>query len=194
MVDGLTFDEASHTYRMHGEVVPSVTQILKPLTNFDGIPPEVLRRKAALGTAVHRAVELHEQGDLDEESLHPMVAARFAAYLLWKAESGAAIKATEQKVWHPTLRYAGTLDLIAEINGAEWLIDIKNSAEFSPVWALQTAGYDACLPGRRNRAALMLNPDSTYAFHPFTKPEHAADLAVWSGIVTLHHWRTRNKV
>ena len=33
-MSGLTFDEATHTYRFNGNVVPGVTSILSPLTDF----------------------------------------------------------------------------------------------------------------------------------------------------------------
>ena len=35
-----------------------VSQILKPLSNFDGIEKDVLERKADIGTAVHKAIEM----------------------------------------------------------------------------------------------------------------------------------------
>jgi hypothetical protein len=38
----LTFDEASHTYRVGGEVWPGVTSVLEPLQFLDGIPWAVL--------------------------------------------------------------------------------------------------------------------------------------------------------
>ena len=38
----LTFDEATHTYRHAGAVVPGVTQLLAPLVNFDSLSDVVV--------------------------------------------------------------------------------------------------------------------------------------------------------
>ena len=59
----LTVDEASHTYRFGGALVPGVTCILRPLANFAGIPPDVLEAKANLGRRVHFACQLDDEQD-----------------------------------------------------------------------------------------------------------------------------------
>lgn len=47
----------------------------------------------------------------------------------------------EKRVKHPHHRYAGTLDLIGEIDGCFSLIDIKTSAKVYDDYRLQTAAY-----------------------------------------------------
>jgi hypothetical protein len=47
----------------------------------------------------------------------------------------------EKKVKHPNHRYAGTLDLLGEVDGAFSLIDIKTSAKVYEDYRLQTAAY-----------------------------------------------------
>ena len=49
----LTFDAEKHEYRWNGQLVPGVTSILEPLTDFSFVPPDVLRAAQDFGTAVH---------------------------------------------------------------------------------------------------------------------------------------------
>ena len=66
-----TFDEAAHAYTFEGKSVPSVTQVMRPITQlaYGAIPLEVLRKAAAFGTAVHACTELYDQDDLDPFSV-----------------------------------------------------------------------------------------------------------------------------
>jgi hypothetical protein len=71
MAGHLEFDAATHTYRLDGELVPSVTTVLKSvgLVEYSHIPQDVLQAAAHRGTAVHYALELLDRGELDYESL-----------------------------------------------------------------------------------------------------------------------------
>lgn len=191
---GLIRDEASHTYFFDGVRVPSVTQILKPLQDFSGIPPEVLARKSSIGTAVHAACEFDDLGELDPNSVHPVVAPYLAGYRKWRAEAGVEILECEAFVYHQRLRYAGQLDRIVRLSGRRWLVDLKTSFSFSPTWSLQTCGYAACRPDANElkRAALRLCSDGTYQWHPFDTPDYAADPLTWTSLVQVHHWKARH--
>lgn len=76
----LEFDSSSHTYRVGGVVVPSVTQILSPLVDFSMVTPDVLAAKAAIGTAVHLACELYDMDDLIEYDLDPVLVPYFEGW------------------------------------------------------------------------------------------------------------------
>ena len=55
----LTFDEATHLYRLNGVELPSVTTVMKPLSTevYGGVDEWVMERAAGRGTAVHNAIE-----------------------------------------------------------------------------------------------------------------------------------------
>lgn len=55
----LTFDDRRHIYRLKGIELPSVTQVMKPLSDetYRSVEPRVLNRAADKGTAVHNAIE-----------------------------------------------------------------------------------------------------------------------------------------
>jgi len=68
--DLLVFDDATHTYTLDGERLPSVTGILQRsgAINFDHIPPSILDKARDRGTAVHRAVHYYNENDLDVDA------------------------------------------------------------------------------------------------------------------------------
>lgn len=190
---GLTFDAPSHTYRLDGKVIPSVTQILAPLIDFSRIPPEVLARKAALGTAVHTACEKVNHGTLDYDGLDDRVRPYVDQYLLFLEQGGFEVVLTERRVVSRKYRYAGTLDLWGYMNGRATLADIKTTADVYPVMGLQTAAYELALDEQdgmktEDRVILRLGTDQ-YRFEPMTARD---DRSVFLAALTVAHWRNRN--
>jgi hypothetical protein len=188
----LTFDAPTHTYRYRGEIVPGVTQILAPALDLSRIPVEVLERKREIGEAVHAATELDVQGNLDEDSIHEVVLPYFDGYRRFVNELKPKTIACEQMVYHPTYRYAGTIDWIVDIAGEVWLLDTKSSATMHPATALQTAAYmeaycaERDLPRNMRRGGLHLTGDGNYRIHHYRSP---MDFTVFLGLLNFHKWR-----
>ena len=139
----LVFDEPTHTYRVGGVLVPGVTTILRPLSNFDGIPAAVLEAKRDLGQRVHFACQLDDEDDLEESSVEDDVEPYLSAWRKFIAESGARVIHNEQRVYEPTMRYAGTLDNVLEVQGHRWLVDKKTSISTPISAGPQTASSTA---------------------------------------------------
>ena len=55
----LTFDEASHIYRLNGDIIPSVSKLMEPLKDqcYGGISKRTLENAAIKGSAVHNSIE-----------------------------------------------------------------------------------------------------------------------------------------
>ncbi len=188
--DILTFDEASHTYRFRGMVVPGVTSVLSPLSDFSRINPEVLAAKADLGKRVHMACEFDDDGDLDEGSVEEDVGPYLTAYRRFKSENGVLVLLNEHQVFDAGLMYAGTLDRVMVLNRSRWLVDLKTCFTTPRSAGPQTAAYLRALndPTVARRAALRLKPDGTYAFEPLTAPD---DWAIFMACLTLHRFNQR---
>jgi len=149
----LTFAAETHEYRINGRLVPSVTQVLEAvgLIDYSHIPWQTRQMALERGRAVHEAIALDLAGDLDEESageigiLGYVRAARAA-----RAALGILVPhAVEERVYHPRLDYAGTLDLRAGNILVDWKM---NSAEY---WVrFQLAAYAACLASAGNDSAI----------------------------------------
>lgn len=194
----LEFDAVDHRYFLDGEEVPGVTRLLNPLQDFGGASLETLTRKAALGTAIHRAAELDDIGDLDEDSVDPAIAPYLAAWRRFREETRAEFHAIEEQLCHPQLRFAGTIDRVATLHlrdrpRAMWLLDLKSSLHVEPWVGVQLAGYRMLLEadGRRVDAvgAVQLFPDGRYRLHEFGHPDHAR---CFTGLLAVHHWRRKH--
>jgi hypothetical protein len=116
MADVFTFDESTHVYKLNGVVLPSITQLIKPLVDYGHVPPAVLANAAEFGKKVHRMAELEETGTLDDETLDEKLRPVLAAYREWRSTNGIipadAVPACEIPMFHKKKQFAGTPDLI----------------------------------------------------------------------------------
>jgi hypothetical protein len=190
----LHFDEENHKYTVDGVVVPSVTQLLRPISpDFERINPEVLERKRALGSAVHLACELDDTGELDDVSTHPEVFGYVLAWRKFKSDTGAAVLMNEQRLYHRTLRFAGTLDRLVQVrNGDVYLIDLKTSISMHDSYGVQLAGYqlliddDTSIPTTKlARKGLQLKADGAYKLVPY---DNHNDEACFRALLAIHNW------
>lgn len=198
---GLTFDDGSHTYRFEGQVVPSVTQVLKPLTDLSHVDPDLLAAASAFGTAVHKACELDDLKQLDEEALDPELAPYLAAWRKFCRDYDVRWDLVEMRVFHRQLRYAGTLDRFGLVRIAPHLaqrvpamVDIKSGTQLYPSVGPQLAAYHRAVPTASittKRLAVQLKPDATY----FAKwHEDPTDFAVFASLLTLRGWCAKHRI
>jgi hypothetical protein len=105
----LDFDEESHTYKLEGRVIPSVTQIL---WNMEAISEcsTFIEYPRARGTAVHQACALLPDR-LDWSTVDPRLVPMIASYCVWLTGNNIRVEAQEQRGYNAELGYAGTLDL-----------------------------------------------------------------------------------
>lgn len=160
------FDETTHTYRLDGKILPSVTQILKPLYDFSAVLRDVLERARLFGNAVHKTVELYLNDDLDEDELDMPLYNCLLAFKAWQADNfdidlnGARV---EHIGYHKKLLYCGTPDIESE----QFVIDIKSRPVNMITDPLQLAGYDHMTgDGKRENFVLELKQDTSYVFTP----------------------------
>ena len=137
MNETVNFREEDHTYHVGGHRVPSVTELLKPVTRYgDGDNIEAMR----LGSDVHEATALDDYNDLDEESVPSHVWPYVHAWRVFLATREYVVQEIERTVYNPALRYAGTLDRVLVKDGKAYLADIKTGSD-APWHALQLYAY-----------------------------------------------------
>lgn len=119
------FKEEDHTYFHDGKRVPSVTEILKGCGFIVGME-FVDDYSVWKGQALHRAIELHNKGTLDESTIPPIVMPGFQAFLEFEKATGFIVDGFEQRVFRPELWFAGTLDLAGHFpDGKKGIGDVK---------------------------------------------------------------------
>ena len=101
---------------------------MKPLDEalYRGIDESVMQMAAERGTAIHNAAENFALYGIEDIELR--YAGYFEAFLKFWEEQSPEPLATESRVYHKFLRYAGTADLPCVIDGKKVLIDYKTSA------------------------------------------------------------------
>lgn len=141
----LAFEESTHSYTFEGRPVPSVTQVLSFLDDFEKVPPATLEAARQFGTHVHLAAALLVQGELDWDSLDDGLHGPMTGLEHFLKYSGAVVTQAEQKVYHPKLRYAGTLDAIVHWRNGLAVVDWKTGSTPPRSVGPQTAAYCAAL-------------------------------------------------
>ena len=198
----LEFDAERHVYSRGGIVVPGVTAVLDPLTDWSMVSDGVMELARERGTLVHELTALDDRGELDEESVDPRLAGFLMAWRKFRAETGFSATHIEQQVESALHGYAGTLDRLGR-HGADALnadaplalYDVKSGPP-QPATALQTAAYrqaanETLAPTKpiARRFGVHLRRDGTYRLIEYRDP---GDLATFLAALRLHTWRLRN--
>lgn len=194
--DPVEFIESSHQYFVAGIEYPSVSTVLQMFTDLSRVPRAVLEHKRQIGRAVHAAIALGDE--LDLESLDPEVAPYYAGWVKFKAAVPGEVVAAEQIVYSKKHRCAGRLDInyLVAKNKTLWQIDAKCVDTMSPATALQTSGYQACWnemhPDERQirkRGGLQLLPNGEFKLYPYNNRN---DFGVFLNALNIYRWRLNN--
>lgn len=130
-VSGLEFDDATHTYRLNGHIIPSVSVVMAPLSKakYFQINNQTLEKAANKGTAVHNAIENWIKFEI--EDISPEHIGYFEAFRKWWDKFNPTVVGSEVRICHLLMRYGGTADLIAYIDNELTLIDYKSTYTIS---------------------------------------------------------------
>lgn len=173
--------------------LPSVTRILEAAglgPDFSRVPADVLEAARARGTLVHRLIEAHHYGYLDQAEITPQAAPYMSAYLTFVAESGHEPIASEFRVEHAAWRYCGHPDRVGWLCGARVIADWKCTDTLAlPPVARQLAGYQLAYNAQHptepvsTTVAVQLRSDGTYRLHELdasaAEPVFLAAVTVW---------------
>jgi len=122
----MVFDAETHTYTLDGFRIPSVTEILSPLTAGKYPPNGTVEQAARRGSRIHELCALYDMDALPDE-----IEPETVPYL----EAWAAFVRDWQPEWHfietplfdPCEWLAGTVDRIGLIDGRLAVVDIKTA-------------------------------------------------------------------
>lgn len=129
---------------------PAYTATLAARLGTERAHRRAMERAGAIGTQVHRVIEwtLRKQlGLTDEPEPRCDGPARWAvlSFQAWAESVALRPLFIEQVVWSRVHRYAGTMDLLAEVNGIVTLVDFKTGKAIYPEAHLQNVAYQVAL-------------------------------------------------
>lgn len=111
---------------------------------------KLMAKASEIGTQAHALIEWNLRRSLGQEAgpepvIGEAATLAFVAYERWAKEVNLKPLLIEQKVYSHTHRYAGTMDLLAEVNGVLTLIDWKTSKDVYAEAHLQNVAYQVAL-------------------------------------------------
>lgn len=151
----------SRFYRRNGKYYPSITHVLSAFpkgSHYEdwlmkyGFNSKVLATKAAdEGTQVHELVERYLNGEeikfLNEREqpiYDPEIWKMFLNFVdFWETYKPTLIEA-EVHLFSDKLKIAGTCDIVCEIDGEIWILDLKTSNQITQTYEIQTSLYKEC--------------------------------------------------
>ena len=138
-------------YKVNGNKVPSVTQILGRFKNSTGLIiwsnklglegksyHAELNKAGDIGTALHELAELHIKGEFYELPEDPVVQECFNKFKDWWSEQDYDVTFTEKSFCCRAYEYGGTADLV--VNG-DTIIDFKTSKQVYDDHLVQMSAY-----------------------------------------------------
>jgi len=133
------FFKAKFGYEIEGVWFPRVTSITSPFQKkWFG-----LQRAAEWGTSVHEAVEAILRGEQAIPGARYQVS--IDTFLQWRKDYPFSVenpeRDIEKRVCDTEYGYAGTIDLVAEVEGVVGIVDLKTSTAIYKEHSLQTAAY-----------------------------------------------------
>lgn len=191
---GLTRDEEHHVYTFQGRRVPGITSLMEPIHSYDGVPDWILERKAEIGSFVHYATELYDQGTLDEGTLSPLLAPYVEAWKAFRRAHTGRIHAVEPKLFHHGHGYAGQPDRCMQIDSDYDVLEIKTTANLFNAVGVQLMAQkhllEAAMPGVRigRRIAIQLKADGTYRLREYKDPH---DWPTFIALLSIANWQIR---
>lgn len=148
MTPQFTFDEASHIYRLNGQRLLSVSDIMRDARFVD--PKWFTEESRQRGRAVHAGIHYAIMGRLDWATLHPDLHGWVRSGIRLVEKLKVRVIEMETPRYHPTWLYAGTLDACFEHEGTEVIGDYKSGAMPS-ITKFQLWAYDHLQPDRKPR-------------------------------------------
>jgi len=183
------YDPATHTYKINGEIVPSVTQVLNECGVVD--TTWFTEESRTLGQHVHTACALFDTGDLDLPSLDPAIAPYVRAWASFMSQARFKIEMIETPLFNESLRCGGKPDRVGVWEGQfRAIVEIKTGGRRQ--WhCLQTAGYDD-LCGAVRRFCVYLLDDGRFKVEEHERIQYHADHYIWRSCLSVAQWKRRH--
>jgi hypothetical protein len=194
-----SFDPETHTYTYGVHVVPSCTQVIGNvgLVGPEFVDEELLEYKSQLGTEVHLACHLFNQGK--QSSVDPKVEPYLDSWIKFHKQMYLHVMRSEhlQIGMIEGMPFGMKVDVQGEVNGHDTIIDIKTGVVY-PHHALQLAGYAAGLDDPmyltptarfRKRRRMVVQVQSTGKIAKVTRFGDLYDYEIFRSALCVAYWK-----
>lgn len=162
MLNNITFLEEPHIYLVDGVITPSVSEILHYIfpDKYKGVNRKILNKKAEYGTTIHESIEMYETNIktmslkeafdvvIQAKELSYIQEASLRQYLKLKTRYNIEVLEQEMMIQYEK-KYAGRFDMVANVNGALSLCDIKTTAELDEEYLSYQLSYYEMAMGKK---------------------------------------------
>lgn len=139
----LVFVKEQHQYFLDDNLIPSVSEILKPIHDkiYGKINAKTLKKASERGTKIHRAIEFMSKYKLskfdDEISGYLEAYKKFRSdYPTWK------LLHSEYRTYHKLLLYGMTIDEVYKTKKGIILLDLKTTSEtYLNTWSVHKSAF-----------------------------------------------------
>lgn len=147
------------------------------------------------GTTVHKAVENFIKGEALPE-MNDTEAKAFGQFKTWAEDNNVKFVKSEEMVYSKEHWYAGTIDLVLEINGEYWIGDVKTSGSIYPEYFFQTSAYQYALQERgfdkKIEGHVIINMKKTGGFE--VKRSYGYERNIKGFLAALEIYRIKNQL
>ena len=191
------YDPQNHLYYIDGERVPSFSEIAKcnQLFDYSSVSEEVMEASRQFGSAAHKACQLWDMKQLDEESLSAPLLPYLNGWRRFCSEFGVVIypQWIETPMFSSKYRFGTTPDRIVSIGNKMTVLEIKTTTTIQKAIAVQTAAqklaFEENYGSIKQRLAVQLVGEGKYKIHEYKK---LSDEAVFKSAVNVYYFKKEN--
>lgn len=188
--------KACHEYWQGRVRIPSVSEIIRPCVNFDGIRQSVIDNARDFGLDVDAACQYYDEEDLDISSLEERVRLRLNGWIKFRIQFDFKPEVIAESTSHVMngMPYGMTADRFGIGKMGIAVVDIKNTAEIEPHHGLQLAGYEDKYSdsGKRPCGRFIVQLfDNDFKIVEFKDRQ---DKRIFGGLLAVAHWKLQKGI
>lgn len=126
---------------------PRVTEILKPFSNYDQIPKDILEKAAGRGNKVHGICAGLARGAwIPDSMIDEELKGYIDSFKQWSEKQVDKFNIVEKRYFHDALQYTGQVDMVVSCkDGNRYLVDLKTTAAPQKTHPVQMGAYSLLL-------------------------------------------------
>lgn len=196
--EDVVFQEEPRRYLYKGKAYRSVTERIKDArfgTDWSFVNPNVLEYARQRGNAVDTALVYHYEGDLNPDSVDPVVRGYFGGALKFDRECPGKIVAVHPRLVNVSMNVAGTPDLVRFVRGTRSMLDWKTGVDNPLQTWLYMMMWNLSHPSQPcyARYGLRLKANGDYVLKEHNDPDDGpAAMAIVKGdLDEIERWRPK---